>query len=90
MEEEYRQEYEYGPKWSDQRVGRMLGALVCAVVGAAAGDDRLRICAGWPSFAHNGLSWFGPGGSVDAQLNAITLSGQISAGLRSTPSTPGP
>jgi ABC-type phosphate transport system permease subunit len=25
----------------------------------------------WPSFSHNGLAWFGPGGSVDAQLEAI-------------------
>jgi phosphate transport system permease protein len=28
----------------------------------------------WPSFAHNGISWFGSGGDVDQQLNAI-LSG---------------
>jgi phosphate ABC transporter permease protein PstC len=25
----------------------------------------------WPSFAHNGLSWFGSGGDVDTQLSAI-------------------
>jgi phosphate transport system permease protein len=31
---------------------------------------------GWPSFARNGLAWFGPGGSVDDQLNTIYLSGQ--------------
>ena len=33
----------------------------------------------WPSFSHNGLSWFGPGGDVDEQLRAmqrdIALSG---------------
>ncbi len=29
----------------------------------------------WPSFAHNGLAWFGPGGNVDDQLNQIYLSG---------------
>ena len=22
----------------------------------------------WPSFSHNGLAWFGPGGNVDDQL----------------------
>ncbi len=31
---------------------------------------------GWPSFAHNGLSWFGAGGSPDDQLQAISQSGQ--------------
>lgn len=25
----------------------------------------------WPSFSHNGLGWFGPGGDVDEQLRAI-------------------
>ena len=25
----------------------------------------------WPSFAHNGLAWFGPGGNVDEQLTNI-------------------
>ena len=25
----------------------------------------------WPSFSHNGLSWFGPGGDVDTQLRAM-------------------
>ena len=25
----------------------------------------------WPSFSHNGLAWFGPGGSVDEQLTNI-------------------
>ncbi len=25
----------------------------------------------WPSFSHNGLSWFGSGGDVDQQLRAM-------------------
>ena len=25
----------------------------------------------WPSFAHNGLGWFGSGGNVDQQLGEI-------------------
>jgi phosphate transport system permease protein len=25
----------------------------------------------WPSFSHNGLGWFGPGGDVDTQLRAM-------------------
>jgi phosphate transport system permease protein len=28
----------------------------------------------WPSFAHNGLAWFGPGGDVDTQLRAMQSS----------------
>ena len=67
---------EYGPKWSDQRVERMLGALVCAVVGLLLAMIVTVLVRGWPSFAHNGLAWFGPGGNVDDQLNAIFLSGQ--------------
>jgi ABC-type phosphate transport system permease subunit len=31
----------------------------------------------WPSFSHNGLGWFGPGGSVDHQLQAIDTSGAL-------------
>jgi ABC-type phosphate transport system permease subunit len=31
---------------------------------------------GWPSFAHNGLSWFSAGGSVDNQMQTIFQSGE--------------
>src|SRR3954453_7238388 len=74
MEEEYLPEQ--GPKWSDQRAGRMLGALVCAVVGLLLAMIVTVFVRAWPSFAHNGLAWFGPGGNVDDQLNQIFLSGQ--------------
>jgi phosphate transport system permease protein len=67
---------EYGPKWSDQRVERMLGALVCAVVGLLLALIVTVFVRAWPSFSHNGLAWFGSGGNVDDQLNAIFLSGQ--------------
>jgi phosphate transport system permease protein len=67
---------EYGPKWSDQRVERMLGALVVFIVGLLLAMIIVVFVHGWPSFAHNGLAWFGPGGEVDAQLNEISLSGQ--------------
>jgi ABC-type phosphate transport system permease subunit len=70
---------EYGPRWSDKRVERMLGALVCAVVGLLLAMIVTVFVRGWPSFAHNGLAWFGPGGSVDDQLNAIFLSGEAGA-----------
>lgn len=77
MEEELTPEY--GPKWSDQRVERMLGALVCALVGLLLAMIVTVLVRGWPSFAHNGLAWFGAGGNVDDQLNAIFLSGQAGA-----------
>jgi phosphate transport system permease protein len=32
--------------------------------------------AAWPSFAHNGLAWFGPGGNVDQQLQTVFQSGE--------------
>ena len=73
MEEEY--PLEYGPKWSDQRAERLLGALVCAVVGLLLALIVTVFVRAWPSFAHNGLAWFGPGGSVEEQLNQIYLSG---------------
>jgi phosphate transport system permease protein len=66
---------EYGPKWSDQRAGRMLGALVCAVVGLLLAMIVTVFVRAWPSFSHNGLAWFGAGGSVEEQLNQIYLSG---------------
>jgi phosphate transport system permease protein len=73
MEEPYLPEY--GPKWSDQRVEKILGALVCAAVGLLLALIVTVFVRAWPSFAHNGLSWFGAGGSVEEQLNQIYLSG---------------
>jgi phosphate transport system permease protein len=70
---------EYGPKWADQRVERMLGVLVCTLVGLLLALIVTVFVRGWPSFAHNGLAWFGSGGNVDDQLNAIFLSGQSGA-----------
>jgi phosphate transport system permease protein len=69
---------EYGPKWSDQRVERMLGALVCGVVALLLALIVTVFVHAWPSFAHNGLAWFGSGGSVEDQLNEISLSAQTS------------
>jgi phosphate transport system permease protein len=76
LDEELTQEY--GPKWSDQRVERMLGALVCGVVALLLALIVTVFVHAWPSFAHNGLAWFGSGGSVEDQLNAISLSAQTS------------
>jgi phosphate transport system permease protein len=69
---------EYGPKWSDQRVERMLGALVCGVVALLLALIVTVFVHAWPSFAHNGLAWFSSSGSVEDQLNEISLSAQTS------------
>jgi ABC-type phosphate transport system permease subunit len=55
----------------------MLGALVCTVVALLLAMIVFVFVHAWPSFAHNGLAWFGPGGdSVDNQLQTIFNSGQ--------------
>jgi phosphate transport system permease protein len=66
---------EEGPKWSDQRAERLLGALVCAVVGLLLALIVTVFVHAWPSFSHNGLAWLGSGGDIEEQLNQIYLSG---------------
>jgi phosphate transport system permease protein len=66
------------PQWSDRRVELMLGALVCAVVALLIAMIVFVFVRGWPSFAHNGLSWFSANGSVDNQLSEILVSGERS------------
>ncbi|HEY2571361.1 MAG TPA: ABC transporter permease subunit, partial [Solirubrobacteraceae bacterium] len=57
--------------WSDRRAERMLGALSSAVLVLIALMIGFVLVNAWPSFSHNGLAWFGPGGDVDAQLAKI-------------------
>jgi phosphate transport system permease protein len=62
---------------SDQRVELGLGALVCGVVLVLVAMMAFIFKEAWPSFAHNGLGWFGPGGSVDDQIQSIFTSGNL-------------
>src|SRR5436853_2813359 len=64
------------PRWSDRRAELMLGALVVAVIGLLVAMIVFVFIRGWPSFAHNGVSWFTSGGSVDNQLQTIFQSGE--------------
>jgi phosphate transport system permease protein len=64
------------PRWSDRRAELMLGSLVVAVVALLVAMIVFVFIRAWPSFAHNGLSWFTAGGSVDNQLQAIFQSGE--------------
>jgi phosphate transport system permease protein len=65
------------PRWSDdQRAEFSLGTLVCIVVGLLLAMLVFVFREAWPSFSHNGLSWFGSGGGlVDNQITRIFQSG---------------
>ncbi len=65
------------PRWNDRRVGLTLGALVCALFALLAAIFGVVLVKAWPSFANNGLAWFGPGGSIDSQIEAIYTSGDL-------------
>jgi phosphate transport system permease protein len=56
---------------SDRRAERMLGALAVAVLALIGAMLVTVFVRAWPSFSHNGLRWFGPGGDVDSQLRAM-------------------
>ena len=61
--------------WSDNRAERTLGAvslLICIGVLAMVGFVAVRA---WPIFEHNGLSWLGPGGSLEVQISNMTAAG---------------
>jgi phosphate transport system permease protein len=60
-----------GGAWSDRIAERWLRAVACVVLALIAGMVVFVISRAWPSFAHNGLAWFGAGGNVDQQLQDI-------------------
>ena len=64
-------------RWSCAFVGLLLAIVVFVFVQA------------WPSFAHNGLAWFGAGGNVDEQFRDLRPLGPGAAPTTSTRSTPG-
>jgi phosphate transport system permease protein len=55
----------------DRRVELTLGALAVVLLALIAAMTATVFAKGWPSFSHNGLSWFAPGGDVDTQLRAM-------------------
>ena len=61
----------------DQRAEFALGALVCVVVALLLAMFGFVLHEAWPSFSHNGLAWFGGGGNVDGQIQAIFTSGDL-------------
>ncbi len=79
--DEFLVDTEFGPEpralSHDQRAERMLGALACGVVALLLAMLVFVLHSGWPSFDHNGLAWFGSGGDVDHQIQAIFTSGDL-------------
>jgi phosphate transport system permease protein len=57
--------------WSDARVEALFGAISCLVLLLIGGMIAFVFAKAWPSFAGNGLAWFGSGGDVDIQLEDI-------------------
>ncbi len=61
----------------DQRAELLLGALVCGVLLFVLALVVFVLREAWPSFAHNGLHWFGVGGNADQQIQAIFTSSDL-------------
>jgi phosphate transport system permease protein len=57
--------------WSDRLVGRVLGAAGVLVLLVIGGMAVYVLKTAWPSFAANGLHWFGAGGNANTQLDRI-------------------
>ncbi len=55
----------------DRRVEFALGAVAVGVIALIVLILVTVLINGWPSFAANGLSWFGPGGDVVTQFRAM-------------------
>ena len=54
--------------WSDHRAELTLGAVSLLVCASVIAMIVFVFARAWPIFAHNGLSWLGPGGSLKTQL----------------------
>jgi phosphate transport system permease protein len=86
MEAEFFQDDTFLPeeerRWSpDLRAELWLGALVCGVVVLLLAMAAFIVHGAWPSFAHNGLRWFGAGGDVDQQFANLFQAGQNNQAL---------
>jgi len=57
--------------WTDDRAERLLGAVACLVAVAIVLMAAFVAARAWPTFSHNGLSWLGPGGNLDAQVSSM-------------------
>jgi ABC-type phosphate transport system permease subunit len=70
--------------WSDDRAERTLGAVACLVAVAIVAMVVFVAIRAWPTFQHQGVSWLGSGGSLDAQVGAM-VNGSAHVHLRAWP-----
>ena len=77
MDEDFLEAEEHDGFSQDQRAELGLGALVCVVVAVLVAMLAFILKEAWPSFAHNGFSWFLPGGNVDTQIQTSFTSGEL-------------
>ena len=61
--------------WSDRRAERLLGTVACLVAVSIALMVAFVAQRAWPTLSHEGLSWLGPGGSLDSQISAMVNTG---------------
>ncbi len=60
-----------GPARAERRTELFLRALAVGVLALIGAMAVTVFSKAWPSFAHNGLAWFGNGGDVDTQLKEM-------------------
>jgi phosphate transport system permease protein len=60
-----------GAAAAERRTELLLRALAVGVLVVIAGIAIVVFSKAWPSFSHNGLAWFGSGGDVDTQFEAM-------------------
>jgi phosphate transport system permease protein len=65
--------------WTDRHAELALAGVVCTALVGLVAMFVFIIVQGWPSFSHNGLSWFGSGGSVDQQIKDMFTSSETGA-----------
>ena len=61
--------------WSDRRAELSLGAVSLLVALAVLAMIAFVAVQAWPTFRHNGLSWFGSGGNVKDQIETMLNAG---------------
>jgi phosphate ABC transporter permease protein PstC len=62
--------------WPDQRAERMLGALASVVLVLIVLMIVFVASKAWPALQHNGFGFFGSGGDVDRQVEAMVNTGE--------------
>ncbi|HUB36347.1 MAG TPA: ABC transporter permease subunit [Solirubrobacteraceae bacterium] len=61
--------------WPDRRAERVLGAVSLSIGACVLAMVVFVGVRAWPIFAHNGLSWLGPGGNLNEQLESMQATG---------------